>query len=103
MWKKRVTLICVLAQQMLKMLFCIPKIFFFRIMFLEGVTHFYNEFIKTQAPKQNSIVSIFNFVAIYHILNNMTEPFGQRERDPKCIKWMIKFRPFLPYGKISSK
>ncbi len=77
------------------------------MMFLEGVTHFYNEFIKTQAPKHNSIVNIFNFVAIYHILNNMTEPFGQRERDPKCIKWKInedkKFRPFLPYGKIPSK
>ena len=79
--------------------------FLFRITFLEAVTHFCHDFFKTNAPKGNSF---FNFVAIYHILNHMTEPFGQRERDPKCIKWIIrnrdqKFKLVLPFGKIPSK
>ena len=29
------------------------------------------------------IVSIFNYLAIYHILEKMAEPFGERDTDPK--------------------
>ena len=75
--------------------------FCFRVFFLEGVTHFYNEFMNStqQALKHKSFVGIFNFVAIYHILSNMTKPFDQKQHDPKHIKWQIhrnrKIKPVL--------
>ena len=59
---------------------------YYRHLLLKGFVA-YSEHVMGTSIGHNCLSTLFNVLAVHHLIKNDCEPFGNPERDPQSIKW----------------